>query len=281
MKKPPLFRSPLNARWVAAPLSLALLAACGGSDDDGPPPQPIVKHVVNGQVAVGALVSGATVTITCANGGSGSAVQSGSNGSFEITLSEGSTLPCVGEAVLPGTNNVMRSVIPGGTPAITRINFSPLTDAYVSYLLGGTNKGETVDPKTLITGSSNLFTMLVNSRQAFNSAKAGFEAYITGNTGISLSGFDFLSSNIVVGQPSDNALESLATVQVHSDPNDPLSPLVPFLNPDGSVSAAGRATTNFDAPVVTQADIPPCSAPGNSCGGEAGREVVITGGSGT
>jgi len=281
MKKTHAFPSLRSARWVAAPISLAVLAACGGSDGDDPPPQPVVKHVVNGQVAVGALVSGATVSITCANGGSGSAAQSGSNGNFEVTLNEGSTLPCVAEAKLPGSSNVLRSVIPGGTPAITRINFSPLTDAYVSYLLGSTNKGQAVDPKTLITGSSNLFTMLLNSRQGFNNTKAGFETYITGNTGISLSGFDFLSSNIVVGQPSDNALEALRNVMVPSDPSDPTSPLVPFLNPDGSVSSAGGATVNFDAPVVTQADIPACSAPGNSCGGSAGREVVITGGSGT
>ena len=281
MKQNPNSSSSLGAaRWVVAPIALAVLAACGGSSGDDPPPAPVTKRLLNGQVAVGALVPGATVTLTCAVGGGVGTATSGANGNFEIELTNDATRPCVGQAQLPNSNNNMRSVIPGGEPNFTRINFSPLTDAYTSYLLGQTTQNSSTNPADLVRTPTSLFTQLINSRQAFNNSQSGFQSYVTGNTGISLSGFDFLTSNIVVGQPSDNALEALRNVSVRSNPNDPASPLVPFLNPDGTVSTAGRNTVNNDAPVITAADIPACNAPGNSCGGSGGRVVVITGGTG-
>ncbi len=269
----------LGARWVLAPLSMAVLAACGGSSGDDPPPGPVTEYIVDGQVAVGALVDGAAVEITCAEGGGTGRAISGSNGSFELNLEEGSVRPCVGEAILESGNR-MRSIIPGGDPNVTRINFSPLTDALVTFMMGQTNKGSDANPRDLIQDESNLFSQAANSRAGFNNSRNSFQAYFETNTGISLAGFDYLTDTIVVGQPSDNALEAMRGVLVPSNPDDPNSPPVPLLNPDGSVSTAGRATINSDAPEIVGGDIPGCDAPGNSCGGTAGQEVVITGGGG-
>ncbi len=268
-------------RWVLAPIAIAALAACGGSSDDGPEPTPPgVKHIVEGQVAVGALVSGATVNITCATGGSLAPATTNATGNYQIDISNDAVRPCVGISTLP-SGSTLRSVIPGGEPPITRANFTPLTDAYVSYLAGQTGQSPTFDPTTLVRDNSALFTRLINSRTNFNQSLTGFQQYVSGTTGISLDGFNFLTSDIIIGQPSDNALEALRNVNVLSDPSDPDSSLVPFLNADGSVSSAGSNTVTTEAPAVTPADIAPCNAAGNSCGGSAGQPVPITGGAGS
>lgn len=269
------------ARWVLAPIAVAALAACGGGSDDGPAPTPPgVKNIIEGQVAVGALVQGATVNLVCATGGSLAPATTNANGQYQIDVSADAVRPCVGTAALP-SGSVLRSVIAGGEPPITRANFTPLTDAYMSYLAGQTGQSSNFDPATLVRDPSSLFTRLIDSRTNFNQSTVGFQQYVSGATGINLDSFNFLTSDIVIGQPSDNALEALRNVQVLSDPSDPDSPLVPFLNADGSVSPAGGNTVATDAPALSPADIVPCGAAGNSCGGDAGREVPITGGAGS
>lgn len=265
MKQQPKSFLSQGARWVLAPLSLAVLAACGGSSSDGPAPGPVTKYLVNGQVAVGALVEGAAVEITCFIGGGIARAHTDGSGTYEIELEEGSVRPCVGEAIIEG-GSTMRSVIPGGEPNVTRINFSPLTDALVSYMMGQTAKGSGADPRELVRDSSSLFHQLNNSRAGFNNSRAEFQAYFEQGTGISLAGFDYLVDPIVIGEPSDNALEQMGAQGL--------------LNDDGALSDATRGAIEGDAPPIVAGDIPACDAPGNSCGGEAGKEVVITGGGG-
>src|SRR5690606_28871728 len=98
--------------------------------------------------------------------------------------------------------STLRSVIPGGEPPITRVNFTSLTDAFVAYLAGQTGQGAGFDPATLIGDPNSLFTRLINSRTNFNQSTVGFQQYVSGNTGINLDGFNFLTSEIVIGQPS-------------------------------------------------------------------------------
>lgn len=265
------------ARFFVAPLALAVLAACGGGGSDDDDEEPVTVSVMTGTVAEGAYINGAKIDVTCKAGGSVESATTDANGAFSVTLSDDSERPCVIVATKPDGGK-LRSVVPGGNPNPTHVNISTMTDLFVSYVVGQTHGVDSanVDITALIKQDGDLFTQVVNNSQALGNSKGNFESYLQTEYGVSVAGFDFLTSPIVLGQPTDNVLEALLDVQVDVTAPDGTVTQVPLIGANGLPNAVAVEELKADAPAITSSDIPACTA--TTCGGDAGEEIVITGG---
>ena len=135
-----------RARWLALAGS-ALLCACGGGGDapaEGttPPPAPAPTALtISGVVAVGAPLSGATVSVRCSAGTPATATTS-ATGDYSLRVTAGA-LPCVlrangGTAGGAANTERLHAWLAGASGAASvRANLTPLTELMAAHLAGG------------------------------------------------------------------------------------------------------------------------------------------------
>lgn len=105
----------------------SLLTACGGGGGDG---DSVSK--LSGTAATGAPIVGATVNVTCA-GGSALTGTTGSDGTWEVTLSD-QTLPCAVQ--ISGGDLAEGETYHSIAFTVGTVNITPLTDLIVASLAG-------------------------------------------------------------------------------------------------------------------------------------------------
>lgn len=117
-------------RWlsklVPALMLASLITACGGGGDG----DSVSK--LSGTAATGAPIVGATVNVTCA-GGSALTGTTGSDGSWEVTLSD-QTLPCAVQ--ISGGDLAEGETYHSIAFTVGTVNITPLTDLIVASLAG-------------------------------------------------------------------------------------------------------------------------------------------------
>lgn len=146
----------LNKRKTLAVAVLGastLLVACGGSSSGGSsagtdsPDTEAGVMTLSGAVAVGAAVSGATVSVQCESGPAVASVVSSSAGYYQVEVEQGS-LPCalrVTGGNLPAGTSALYSWLAASNNSATsaRVNITPLTDLALSFAVLATS-GETL-----------------------------------------------------------------------------------------------------------------------------------------
>lgn len=220
---------------------LLSLVACGGGGGSGStssnpnvggPPQ-----VVSGTAAKGAVLGGATVNLTCANG----AVLKGTTSSTGqyITDSTSIAYPCIGSAVAAGGTPIYQGIIFSGAVA----NFSPLTDLLVQTVLAAAAPGSaSLSLTDFVAKISSDVTFSTN----INSSVTSFRATVLTTVRNQLSATNtstqidailaaaatFDSTPFVAGSTLDQVLDTTAAV---------------LQNADGSVKAAVSADVQSNA----------------------------------
>lgn len=122
-----------GVKFFVCAAALASLAACGGgggSDSDGNGAG--TSTTVTGTAAKGAMLVGANIELTCANGAKLTAV-TGGNGAYSAAGQV--AYPCIGSASLGGV--AYRGVLMSGAVA----NFTPLTDVMTEVTLAASGSG--------------------------------------------------------------------------------------------------------------------------------------------
>ncbi|MCH8622739.1 hypothetical protein [Undibacterium sp. TS12] len=128
---------------LTACLLAALLAACGGGGSGDPvvtvSPQTTSLNL-HGTAAAGLAIAGATVNAKCRNGtGTG---KTGSDGTFDITMTAGSSLPCVLEVSNTIDSKTLHAIsVNGGV-----INLTSLTEMLSTRLMRASMKTVFANP---------------------------------------------------------------------------------------------------------------------------------------
>jgi hypothetical protein len=124
----------LNARQLILTGSIclisSLLLACGGASStlNTQAPQ-VAGPTLRGTAAAGMAIVGATVNVKCRSGNG--ATKTAIDGTFEIALPAGSSLPCVLETTNPGNSRTLHAIATSdGT-----INLTPLTEMLSTRLM--------------------------------------------------------------------------------------------------------------------------------------------------
>ena len=105
----------------------SLLLACGGALDTQAPQ--VAGPTLRGTAAAGLAIVGATVNVKCRSGNG--ATKTAIDGTFEIVLPAGSSLPCVLETTNPGNSRTLHAIATSdGT-----INMTPLTEMLSTRLM--------------------------------------------------------------------------------------------------------------------------------------------------
>lgn len=111
---------------AASAVVAAALVACGGGGGGGPY---AANTTISGTVASGKGLSGASVTMLCANGTTLTGT-TGSDGSYTSAPTTPLSYPCMGTAKAP-SGTTYRGVLFSGSV----VNFTPLTDMMVAAVL--------------------------------------------------------------------------------------------------------------------------------------------------
>lgn len=115
------------SKLVPALMLASLITACGGGGGDGDG-----ASKLSGTAATGAPIVGATVNVTCA-GGSALTGTTGSDGTWEVTLSD-QTLPCAVQ--ISGGDLAEDETYHSIAFTVGTVNITPLTDLIVASLAG-------------------------------------------------------------------------------------------------------------------------------------------------
>lgn len=179
-------------------LLVGVLAGCGGSDSAAPAPSSPPPSL-SGIAAVGAPVSGGTITVRCAGGAALSATTS-SSGAWSVEVG-GQTFPCV-IAVTGGSIGTL--TLHSLASSTGRANVTPLTDLIVASAVGG-NPAE-----WLTTHGSNLAAALTEAVAQLPAAKASLSASLA-SSGFSLPPGDAFTGEFtpVAGDSYDDLLEAI------------------------------------------------------------------------
>lgn len=180
-------------------LVLCALAGClGGGDSAVPSSSP--PPSLSGIAAIGAPVSGGTITVRCAGGASASATTSAS-GAWSVELN-GQTFPCV-IAVTGGSIGTL--TLHSLASSAGRANVTPLTDLIVAGAVGG-NPAE-----WLTTHGSNLAAALTEAVAQLPAATASLNASLA-SSGFSLPPGDAFTGEFtpVAGDSYDDLLEAIS-----------------------------------------------------------------------
>ena len=182
-------------RYVWSSVLAAALAACGGGGGGSATGASGGSSLgsLSGVAAVGAAISGGTVTARCVAGPDLTGTTD-SNGAFNLVLTAAHTAPCMLKVV-------------GGSPSVTlhsfataagQVNISPITDLVVTKALGS-------DPASAF----NSFNGTQGDSIAGNlaTAKAYVQTQITNITGSGTA--DPLTSPFTVGSADDKVLDAL------------------------------------------------------------------------
>ncbi len=177
--------------------AVATLAACGGGGSDAPAPAPAT---LNGVVAVGRALAGATVDARCRGGFTGTATTT-ANGSYSIPFTSGS-LPCVLRATSGAT--VLYALARGSNTA----HITPVSQLIVAQLAGTALPGYYTGFNDTVADGLAATRVDAAHASVVNTLKSG---------GVDFSGFGNLmtatlvaASGTTAGNAYDQALDALA-----------------------------------------------------------------------
>ena len=175
---------------LSLPLSICmLLAACGGGGGGSTPLS------ISGTAATGAALADASVQIKCASG-TGTATTA-ANGSFSVVI-PGAALPCVLEAT--GGTTKLHSLIESGAGSTVKANITPLSELLLARLAGAA-------PATLF----ETFDAAAQAKLTASALGAARTSLIAGLDGVvDLNNVDPLKDTLVIGNPLDQLLDTLA-----------------------------------------------------------------------
>lgn len=225
------------------------LTACGGGGSDGGSSNPNVggpPQSVSGTAAKGAVLAGAAINLTCANGALLTGTTSSAGG--YVTSAVSIAYPCIGTAVAVGGSPSYRGVLFSGGVA----NFSPLTDMLVQTVLAAA-----------ASGSASLSLADFVTKMA---GDATFSASVTSSTNVAA--YRAVVINTVSAQlaatksPTEIAAILAAASTFDSTPFVAGSALDLVLDNTASVlqNADGTVKTTVLADVKTAADVLPTPA---------------------
>ena len=194
--KPVEFKFPrlLAVRTVLGALLAAATVACGGGGDSGASPTAAGSLAVSGLAATGAPMANAVVSVKCVTGATVSGA-TGADGTFNLVLQAGQTLPCMLK-VTRGNPDVTLYSLATGTGYV---NVTPLTDMVVAQALGA-------DPATAFAPFDKASASRMEA--ALPAAKAYVSAQIQALLGSSPQA-DALSGRFQIGDADDKLLDTL------------------------------------------------------------------------
>jgi hypothetical protein len=184
----------LTVRTFLAVLVAVAAVACGGGGDSGASPAPGSNLAVSGLAATGAPMANAVVSVKCVTGATVSGV-TGADGSFNLTLQAGQTLPCMIK-VTRGNPDVTLYSLATGTGYV---NVTPLTDLVLAQALGA-------DPAAAFAPFGSASASRIEA--ALPAAKAYVSAQIQALLGSSPEA-DALSGRFQIGDADDKLLDAL------------------------------------------------------------------------
>ncbi len=175
--------------WVTA-----FTVACGGGGDSGASPSAAGSLAVSGLAATGAPMANAVVSVKCVTGATVSGA-TGADGTFNLLLQAGQTLPCMLK-VTRGNPDITLYSLATGTGYV---NVTPLTDMAVAQALGA-------DPANAFAPFDKASASRIEA--ALPAAKAYVSAQIQALLGSSPQA-DVLSGRFQIGDADDKLLDSL------------------------------------------------------------------------
>lgn len=181
-------------RMFLAGLLAAITVACGGGGDSGASPATAGYLAVSGLAATGAPMANAIVSVKCVTGATVSGATT-ADGTFNLTLQAGQTLPCIVK-VTRGSPDVTLYSLAMGTGYV---NVTPLTDMVLAQALG-------VDPAAAFVAFDR--PSASRAEMALPGAKAYVAAQIAALLGRSPQ-TDVLSGRFRIGDVDDQLLDSL------------------------------------------------------------------------
>lgn len=178
----------------------ATLAACGGGGSD--PAPTTTATTLDGVAAVGAAISGGTVTAKCAAGTPEVGKTTASDGSYTLKLN-GATAPCMVKVSGGTVNGVANTqVLHGFATAAGTVNVTPLTELALAQALGG-------EPAAAFNAFSATSATTVAGK--LDAARAYVGTQLTA-LGLSAPSGDIFSAPFKVGDAADKLLDSLGTL---------------------------------------------------------------------